>query len=155
MKEIEKILAKLVPGGPTIERSEFETRVLVYFCADRQGIESMKWDLAGGVGSLISEFKKKDMNDDFAAFIEKMYNDIPAKNDPLRAEITVETLKRLYRFNLLPLWDDRWGYGNDDIDDAAKRIQALIRANEPAAMKIAIDILHDWARKYDLCPGTP
>jgi hypothetical protein len=41
-EEIEKTLAELVPGGPTTKRSKFETCVLVYFCADRQGIESMK-----------------------------------------------------------------------------------------------------------------
>jgi hypothetical protein len=138
-----------VPGGPTTERSEFETCALVYFCADRQGIESKKSNLARDVSSLISEFKEEDMNDDFTAFVEKMYNDIPAKDDPLRAEVTVETLKRLWRLNLLPAWegDD----SDDDSDeDAPKRIRALIQANEPSALMIAVDILYIWGRKYEL-----
>ena len=134
-KEIEKTLAKLVPGGPTTDRSEFETSVLVYFCADRQGIESMKQDLARDVSSLISKFEEEDMNGDFAAFVEKVYNDIPAKDDPLRTRVTVVTLKCLWGLNLLRARD----IGDDS--DAPKRIQALIRANEPSAFEIAIDII--------------
>jgi hypothetical protein len=159
-KETEKTLAKLVPGAPTTERSKFETCVLVYFCADRQGIESMKWNLASDVGSLISEFKKEDIDDGFTAFVEKMYNDIPAKDDPLRAEVTVETLKRLWRLNLLPPWDgdsddDGDDDGDDDSDDdsdrgAPKRIRALILANERSAVMIADHILYVWGRKYEL-----
>jgi hypothetical protein len=159
-KEIKKILAKLVPGAPTTKRSKFETCVLVYFCVDRRGIESMKWELARDVGSLISEFKEEDMDDDFTAFVEKMYNDIPAKDDPLRAVVTTEALKHLGRLDLLPLW------GGDDSDDdsgenypkrthaliqakrtqaliQAKRIRALIRANERSALRIAV---HLWRR---------
>jgi len=146
--EIEKTLAKLVPGGPTTERSEFETSVLVYFCADRLGIESMKRDLARDVSSLISWFKKKDMDDDFAAFVGRVYNDIPTKDDPLRTGVTVETLQRLWSLDLLraqDISDD----GDDDGDkDGPRRIQALIRANEPSALEIAIDIisiLRGWA----------
>ena len=155
-KEIEKTLANLVPGGPTTERSKFETRVLVYFCADRRGIESWKRNLAANASSLISEFEVEDMDDGFTAFVEEMYNDIPAKDDPLRAEVTVETLKRLYKLGLLPSWyrddtydsyDDRY---DDSIGDGPKRIAALIRANEPSALMIASDILHIWGRKYDL-----
>jgi hypothetical protein len=157
-KEIEKTLAKLVPGGPTTERSKFETCVLVYFCADRQGIESMKWRLAGAVGCLIFKFEEEDMDDDFSAFVEEMYNDIPAKDDPLRAVVTVETLKRLWRLNLLPAWDSDDSDDDSDEDDPkriqalirAKRIRALIRANERSALMIAIDILHVWGRKYEL-----
>jgi hypothetical protein len=157
-KEIEKTLAMLVPGGPTTERSKFETCVLVYFCADRQGIESEKWKLARDVSSLIYKFEEEDMDDDFTAFVEKMYNDIPAKDDPLRAEVTVETLKRLWRLNLLPEWDSDDSDDDNDEDDPkriraliqAKRIRALIRANEPSALMIAIDILHVWGRKYEL-----
>jgi hypothetical protein len=145
-KEIEKTLAKLVPGGPTTERSKFETCVQVYFCADRQGIERIKWSLASDVGSLISQFEVKDMDDGFAAFVENMYYDIPAKDDPLRAEVTVETLKRLWRLNLLP-GDDSDG---DNDRGASERIQALIEANELSAMMIAIHILEVWGRKYDL-----
>jgi hypothetical protein len=157
MKEIKKTLAKLVPEELTTERSEFETCVLAYFCADRLGIESMIWDFARDVGRLISEFKKEDMNDDFTAFVEKVYNDIPAKDDPLRAEVTVETLKRLWRLDLLPQCDsddsdDESDDGNDDDSDehAPKRIRALIRANECSALKIAVHILHVWGRKYEL-----
>jgi hypothetical protein len=136
-KEIEETLAKLVAGGPTTERSEFETCVQVYFCADRQGIESMKSNLAGDVSSLISWFKEKEMDDDFAAFVEKVYNDIPAKDDPLRTQVTVSTLERLWGLNLLRGRDI-----SDDSDmDAPKRIQALIQANEPSALTIAIDII--------------
>jgi hypothetical protein len=140
-EEIEKTLAKLVPGGPTTERSEFETYVLVYFCADRQGIESMKRDVAGNIYCLIDRFKKEDMDGDFAAFVENVYNDIPAKDDPLRVWVTAETLKRLLS---LKLWwvqyidvdgDDD---GDDDSDkDALKRIMALIQANEPSAWEMA------------------
>jgi hypothetical protein len=152
-KETEKTLAKLVPGAPTTERSKFETCALVYFCADRQGIESMKWGLARDVGSLISKFKEEDMDDGFTAFVENMYNDIPAKDDPLRAEVTVETLKRLWRLNLLPPFHG--GDSDDDSDDdsdegAPKRIRALIQANEPSAVIIATCILYDWGRKYEL-----
>jgi hypothetical protein len=94
---------------------------------------------------LISEFEKKDMNDDFTAFVEKMYNDIPAKDDPLRAEVTVETLKRLWRLNL---WNsDEY---DDSDEDAPERIRDLIWANEPSAWMIASDILEIWGRKYDL-----
>jgi hypothetical protein len=148
MKEIEETLAKLVPGGPTTERSEFETNVLVYLCADRQGCESIKQDLANDVSSLIRWFKEKDMDGNFAAFVEKVYNDIPAKDDPLRAQVTVETLKSLWRLDFL-----RARYTSDDSDDdsdedAPRRIQALIRANEPSALKVATDvitILRGWA----------
>jgi hypothetical protein len=159
-KEIEKTLAKLVPGGPTTKRSKFETCVLVYFCAYRQGIGKMKLKLAEDVGSLMLEFKEEDMDDDFTAFVEKMYNDIPAKDDPLRAVVTTEALKHLGRLDLLPLW------GGDDSDDdsgenypkrthaliqakrtqaliQAKRIRALIRANERSALRIAV---HLWRR---------
>ena len=140
-KEIEKTLAKLVPGGPTTERSKFGTYVLVYFCADRQGIESMKRDVAGDIGGLIYEFKKKDMDGDFAAFVEDVYNDIPAKDDPLRVRVTVETLKRLLSLNVWGvryISDDDDYYDDDDIDkDALKRIPALIEANEPSAWEIA------------------
>jgi hypothetical protein len=143
--EIEKTLAKLVPGGPTTERSKFETSVLVYFCADRQGIESMKQKLAIDVSSLISRFKKKDMDDDFAALVERVYNDIPTKDDPLRTAVTVMTLKRLWSLDLLQaqdISDDSDDDGDDDGDkDAPRRIQALIRANEPSALEIAIDII--------------
>ena len=139
-KEIEKTLAKLVPGAPTTERSEFETYVLVYFCADRQGIESMKRHVAGYIGGLIEQFKKKDMDGDFAAFVEDVYNDIPARDDPLRVEVTAETLKRLFS---LKLWwiqyidDDGDDDGDDDSDkDALKRIMALIQANEPSAWEM-------------------
>jgi hypothetical protein len=159
-KEIKKILAKLVPGAPTIKRSKFETCVLVYFCVDRRGIESMKWELARDVGSLISEFKEEDMDDDFTAFVEKMYNDIPAKDDPLRAVVTVETVKRLYRLDILSARDgndsdDETAFWHDRDDDApnriaSKRIRALIRANERSALMIAIDIIYEWARKYEL-----
>jgi hypothetical protein len=160
-KEIKKTLANLIPGGPTTERSKFETRVLVYFCADRQGIESRKRNLAANASSLISEFEVEDMDDGFTAFVEEMYNDIPAKDDPLRAGVTVETLKRLYRLSLLPSWhwddtyDDSYNDSyndsyDDGIGDGPKRIAALIRANEPSALMIASDILHIWARKYDL-----
>jgi hypothetical protein len=143
-EEIKKTLAKLVPGGPTTERSEFETRVLVYFCADRQGIESMKSRLARDVSSLISRFKEKSMDDDFAAFVEKVYNDIPAKDDPLRTQVTVETLERLWILNLMRQWDisGDGDDGDDDSDmDAPKRIRALIQANEPSALRIAINII--------------
>jgi hypothetical protein len=144
-KGIKKTLAKLVPGGPTTERSEFETNVLVYFCADRQGIESMKCNLARDVSSLISQFERKDMDDDFTAFVEKVYNDIPAKDDPLRSQVTVETLKRLWRLKLLRTWDishDSDDDSDDDSDkDAPKRILALIQANEPSVLKIAVDII--------------
>jgi len=154
--EIEKTLAKLVPGGPTTERSKFETSVLVYFCADRQGIESMKQKLARDVSSLISRFKKKDMDDDFAALVERVYNDIPTKDDPLRTAVTVMTLKCLWSLDLLQaqdISDDSDDDSNDDGDDdgdkdAPRRIQALIRANEPSALEIAIDIisiLRGWA----------
>jgi hypothetical protein len=156
-EEIEKTLAKLVPEGPTIERSEFEIYVLAYFCADRQGIECVKRGLARDVGSLICWFEEEDVDNDFAAFIEKMYNDIPAKDDPLRTKVTVETLERLWRLDLLQAQDSDDG-SDDDSDndsdddsednsddnsdeDASKRIQALIRANEPAAFEIAIDII--------------
>jgi hypothetical protein len=156
-EETEKTLAKLVPKGPTTERSELETYLLVYFCADRQGVECMKRDLARDVGSLICWFKEEDVDDDFAAFVEKVYNDIPAKDDPLRTKVTVETLERLWRLDLLQAQDsddgsdddnddDSDGDSEDDSDDnsdedASKRIQALIRANEPAAFEIAIDII--------------
>ena len=140
-EEIEETLAKLVPGGPTTERSKLETSVLVYFCADRQGIESMKSSLARDVSSLIRWFKEKDMDGDFIAFVKKVYNDIPAKDDPLRTKVTVMTLERLWSLNLLrgrDISDD----SDDDSDmDAPKRIQALIRANEPSAFEIAIDII--------------
>ena len=137
-KEIEKTLAKLVPGGPTTERSEFETNVLVYYCADRQGIESMKCRLASGVSSLIYEFKKEDMDDDFTAFVEKMYNDIPAKDDPLRIEVTVLTLERLWSFDLLRAWEFCDDSEDDSDNEAPKRIQALIEANEPSALEFAM-----------------
>ena len=140
-KEIEKTLAKLVPGAPTTERSKFETYVLVYFCADRQGIESMKRDVAVDICCLICWFKKKDMDGDFAAFVEDVYNDIPAKDDPLRVGVTAETLKRVLS---LKLWwvqyidDDGDDDGDDDSDkDALKRIMALIEANEPSAWEMA------------------
>ena len=140
-KEIEKTLAKLVPGGPTTERSEFETYVLVYFCADRQGIGGMKGGIAREIGNLIYQFEKKDMDGDFAAFVEDVYNDIPAKDDPLRVRVTVETLKRLLSLNVWGvryISDDDDYYDDDDIDkDALKRIPALIKANEPSAWEIA------------------
>jgi hypothetical protein len=140
-KEIEETLAKLVPGGPTTERSELETLVLTYFCADRQGIENLKWDLAGDVSSLITWFKEEDMDGDFAALVEKVYNDIPAKDDPLRTKVTVDTLERLWSLGLLQAQDTS-DDGDDDGDkDALKRIHALIRANEPSALEVAIDII--------------
>jgi hypothetical protein len=138
--EIEKTLAKLVPGGPTTERSEFETCVLVYFCADRQGVESMKNKVAGEIGYLIYQFEEEDMDGDFATFVENVYDDIPAKDDPLRIQVTVETLKRLWRLNLLwPEYDDD---SDDDSDkDAPGRILALIEANEPSAWKMLTNML--------------
>jgi BTB/POZ domain len=148
-EEIEKTLVTLVPGGPITERSEFETSVLVYFCADRQGIESVKQDLARKLGSLIYWFKEEDMDGDFAAFVEKVYNDIPAKDDPLRTTVTVNTLIRLWCLSLLRAQDisddsgdDSDGDSDGDSDkDAQKRIQALIRANEPSALEIAIELI--------------
>ena len=143
-EETEKALAKLVPDGPTTERSKLETYVLVYFCADRQGIECMKRSLARDIGSLIHRFNKEDVDDDFTAFVEKIYNDIPAKDDPLRTKVTVETLQQLWRLNLLRARDS----DDDSDEDAPKRIQALIRANEPAALEIAIDLIstfRGWA----------
>ena len=140
-KEIEKTLAKLVPGGLTTERSEFETYVLVYFCADRQGIESMKREVAGHISWSIYQFKKGDMDGDFAAFVENVYNDLPAKDDPLRVQVTVETLKRLLKFDLWSVQyisDDSDYDSDDDSDkDALKRILALIQANEPSAWEFA------------------
>ena len=143
-EETEKALAKLVPDGPTTERSKLETYVLVYFCADRQGIECMKRSLARDIGSLIHRFNKEDVDDDFTAFVEKIYNDIPAKDDPLRTKVTVVTFQLLWSLDLLRArYDD-----DDDSDkDAPKRIQALIRANEPAAWELTIatiSMLKGW-----------
>jgi hypothetical protein len=153
-KEIKETLAKLVPGGPTTERSKFETCVLVYFCAYRQGMESMKQDLALDVIYLISG---EDMDDDFTAFIEKVYNDIPVKDDPLRTRATIETFKRLWDLNLLEelnAWEEQdiSDDSDDDSDDdsnkdAAKRIGALIQANEPCAFDIAINIISELREK--------
>jgi hypothetical protein len=143
-KATEETLAKLVPGRPTTERSEFKTCILAYFCADRQGIEGMKLDLADDIGSSISDLEEGDVDGDFTAFVKKVYSDIPAKDDPLRTKVTVETLRQLWRLNLL-----RARNSDDDSDeDAPKRIQALIRANEPAALEIAIDLIstfRGWA----------
>jgi hypothetical protein len=143
-EDTENILAKLVPGGLIKERSEFKTCILVYLCADRQGIEDMKLDLAEDIDSLIGWFEKEDVDSDFTAFIEKVYNDKLAKDDPLRTKVTVGTLERLWRLDLL-----RAQVSDDDSDeDASKRIQALIRANEPAAFEVAVNIisaLRGWA----------
>jgi hypothetical protein len=81
------------------------------------------------------------MDDGFATFVENVYNDIPAKDDPLRIQVTVETLKRPLSLNLW--WvqyisDGSDDDGDDDIDkDDLKRIPGLIQANEPSAWKIA------------------
>jgi hypothetical protein len=105
----------------------------------------MKGGIAREIGNLIYQFEKKDMDGDFAAFVEKVYNDIPAKDDPLRIHVTVETLKRLWRLNLL--WgqdnsDDSDDDGDDDNDkDAPERILALIKENEPSVWEILTDII--------------
>ena len=143
-KATEETLAKLVPGRPTTERSEFKTCILAYFCADRQGIEGMKLDLADDIGSSISDLEEGDVDGDFTAFVEKIYNDIPAKDDPLRTKVTVVTFQLLWSLDLLRArYDD-----DDDSDkDAPKRIQALIRANEPAAWELTIatiSMLKGW-----------
>jgi hypothetical protein len=138
-EETEKTLAKLVPKGPTTERSELDTYLLVYFCADRLGIECMKRDLASDVGSLIGRFERKDVDDDFTAFVEKVYNDIPARGDPLCAEVTVETVQLFWSLDLLQGHYRDDDSDDDSDDDAPKRIRALIRANEPAAWKLTFD----------------
>jgi len=113
----------------------------------------MKRDVARDISRLICEFKKEDMDGDFAAFVEDVYNDIPAKDDPLRIEVTVETLKRLWRLNLL--WaqyssDDGDDDGDDDSDkDAPKRILDLIQENEPSAWQMIMDMM-DIFRKADI-----
>jgi hypothetical protein len=140
-EKIEKTLTKLIPKKLITERSELETNFLLYFCAERLGIESIKPNLAREISSEICHFEKEDMNGDFAAFVEKMYNDIPSKNDPLRTQVTVQTLGRLWRLQLLDVGDSD-DDGDDDGDkDASKRIEALIRANEPSALEIAIDVI--------------
>jgi hypothetical protein len=58
------------------------------------------YGLAGDIGCLIYQFEKGYMDDGFAAFVENVYNDIPAKDDPLRIQVIVETLKRPLSLNL-------------------------------------------------------
>jgi hypothetical protein len=112
----------------------------------------MKTDVAGDIGRLIYRFKKEDMDGDFAAFVENVYNDIPAKDDPLRIRVTVETLKRLWGLDLL--WaqymsDDGDDDDDDDSDkDAPKLILDLIQENEPSVWEIATDFVQIF-RKAD------
>jgi hypothetical protein len=110
----------------------------------------VKGRVAQEIGNLICRFEKKDMDGDFAAFVKKVYNDIPAKDDPLRIQVTVETLKSLWRLDLLweqHISDDSDDDGDDDNDkDTPERILTLIRDNEPSVWRFLTDIIRIFSK---------